>query len=277
MIKIENKEYKVIDAHLHLPWQDKYPTIDEKAIKLQNHMKENDIDYGILIADSILDSNIGNNEECLKVVNNFDNLFLIFGFSPLERIETQLKYAESLIKEKKIVGIKLYPGHEDFSMNDIRIKDIIALCIKYHIPLVLHTEWNNDHYAQYSHPFFIKQLAENNPDLNIVCSHIWNPRVLESFKLTEKLSNVFYDISSFSMGEEFYQNNPETSFPKKDKAIEYLKHIMDVCPERIIFGSDYGSLRIKEHLELVLDSKMKENEINKIIFENANRIYKLGL
>lgn len=85
------------------------------------------------------------------------------------------------------MGIKLHPGHEDFCMNDIRIKEV------------------------------------------------------------------------------------------KDRAIEYLKYIIDICPEKIIFGSDYGSLNIREHFELVLDSGMKENEINKILYENANNIYKLGL
>lgn len=91
------------------------------------------------------------------------------------------------------------------------------VCIKYGVPLFVHTEWNAEYYPQYSHPFFIKQLAENNPDLNIICCHIWNPRVMESFKLTQELS--------------------------------------------------YGSLSIEEHLELVLDGKLKENEINKILKE----------
>lgn len=277
MMKFKDNEYKIIDAHLHLPWQDEYPTIEKKANKLQKEMKENGIDYGIVIADSILDSNIGNNKQCLNAVNNSNNLFLVFGFSPLERIDEQLRLAKTLLKEKKIVGIKLYPGHEDFCMNDIRIKDVKNLCIKYGVPLLVHTEWNAEYYPQYSHPFFIKQLAENNPDLNIICCHIWNPRVMESFKLTQELSNVFYDISSFCMGDQFYSNNPETSFPKKEKAIEYLQHIIDVCPERLMFGSDYGSLNIGEHLELVLKGKLKENEINKILYENANKIFRLGL
>src|SRR5690554_6629653 len=277
MIKHQNSEYKIIDAHLHLPWQDKYSTIEKKTIRLQNEMKKNGVDYGILIADSILDSNIGNNEQCLKVVNDSNNLFLVFGFSPLERIDEQLSFAEVLLGENKIVGIKLYPGHEDFSINDMRIDDVKNLCINYKVPLVVQTEWNDEYYPQYSHPFFIKQLAKNNPDLNIVCSHVWNPRVIKSFSLTKKLPNVFYDISSFCMGEQFYLNNPETPFPNKEKAIEYLQEIIDICPERVMFGSDYGGLSIKEHIELVLDVKLDEGKLYKVFYENANKIFKLGL
>ncbi len=64
-------------------------------------MKKNGVNYGILIADSILDSNIGNNEQCLKVVNDSNNLFLVFGFSPLERIDEQLSFAEVLLGGKR--------------------------------------------------------------------------------------------------------------------------------------------------------------------------------
>lgn len=277
MIKFKNNQYKIIDSHLHLPWQDEYSTIEKKLKRLQREMKENGIDYGVLIADSILDSNIGNNEQCLKAISNSNNLFLIFGFSPLERLDDQLIFARELLEEKKVVGMKLFPGHEDFCMNDPRIKDVINLCIKYEVPLLVHTEWNSEDYPQYSHPYFIKQIAENSPDLNIICCHIWNPRVIESLKLTRELPNVFYDISSFCMGKHYFADYPKTSFPRKEKAIEYLQHLVEVCPERVIFGSDYGSLSIAEHLELVLESKLKEDEIKNILYENANRIFKLGL
>ena len=84
MIKIQNNQYKVIDAHLHLPWQDEFSTTEKKLERLQKEMRNNGIDYGILIADSILESNIGNNEECLCAVSNVNNLFLVFGISPIE-------------------------------------------------------------------------------------------------------------------------------------------------------------------------------------------------
>ncbi len=57
------------------------------------------IDYGILIADSIVESKIGNNEECLSAVSNANNLFLAFGISPIERLNEQLLYCEKLLRE----------------------------------------------------------------------------------------------------------------------------------------------------------------------------------
>ena len=249
MIKIQNNQYKVIDAHLHLPWQDEFSTTEKKLERLQKEMRNNGIDYGILIADSILESNIGNNEECLCAVSNVNNLFLVFGISPIERLGEQLLYCEKLLKDNKVVGIKLFPGHEDFCMNDPRIKDVINLCLKYEVPLLIHTEWNSEEYPQYSHPFFIKQLAQSNSDLNIICCHVWNPRVIESLKLTQEFSNIFYDISSFCM-ENNFREHPKTLFPSKKK-----QPIFEISYENMFGKSallDYGSLSIAEHLELVL-------------------------
>ena len=113
MLNKNNKKFKVIDAHLHLPWQDKYKTVEEKYEYLKYEMNENNIDYGILIADSELESSIGNNKQCLEIVNNNPRLSLVYGFSPLERYEEQLNEVDELLLNKKIVGVKLYPGHED--------------------------------------------------------------------------------------------------------------------------------------------------------------------
>ena len=186
MIIKNNEKYKVIDAHLHLPWQDKYKTISEKHEHLKTEMKLNNIDYGILIADSLLESSIGNNQQCLKVVESDPKLYFVYGFSPLERYDEQLIEVEQLLIKHKTIGIKLYPGHDDFSMNDIRLNKVFILCIKYDVPVVIHTEWNDDCYPQYSHPFFIKQIAEKYTSLRIVCCHIWMGRIMESLKLTEK-------------------------------------------------------------------------------------------
>lgn len=277
MINFNKNQYKIIDAHLHLPWQNEYSTIEEKLERLQKEMNNNGVDYGILIADSILESNIGNNEECLAAVKNTDNLFLIFGFSPLQRLNEQLAYAESLLKEKKIVGIKLFPDHEDFYMNDFRIKDVINICIKYQVPILVHTEWNLKVASQYSHPNFIKELAQSNPDLKIICCHMWNPRIIEGFKITKDLLNVYYDISSFSMGKLFLKDHPESLFPRSEKASQYVNYLMKTIPERVMFGSDYGSLSIEEHIEIVLNAGLNDKEIRKILYENANKIFNLAL
>lgn len=59
---------KIIDGHLHLPWEEKYNTIELKYKKLKDELLKNNIDFGILIADSIIETNIGNNKDILETI-----------------------------------------------------------------------------------------------------------------------------------------------------------------------------------------------------------------
>ena len=269
------KDKLIIDTHVHLPWQDEYSTIEEKKTELKAQMEKNGIDYAIVIADSYLQTNIGSNEEVIDAIKEESSLFCIFGYSPLERQQEQLEQAELYLKKDLIKGIKVYPGHENFSMNDIRLEPVYKLCMKYDVPLVIHTEWNSDRFPQYSHPLFIREIAERYPSLQIVCSHMWLAKAMFCFDMVKDTPNINIDISAFMMGEELLKKY--SSFPDLDKATQILKSIFEYCPERIMYGSDYGSLSMEDHLKLVNNGQFDEEAMNKLLFDNANRIYHLGL
>lgn len=265
---------RIIDAHLHLPWEDAYNTIELKYNRLKKELKANNIEYGILIADSHLETNIGNNSDILELVKRDSKLFMIYGYSPLERQEEQIEEIKAYAKKKYIKGIKLYPGHENFSMNDLSLDKIFKLAIEYNIPIVIHTEWNNDNWPQYSHPLFIKEIAEKYKDIKIVCSHMWTANALFAYSIIKNYKNIYIDISAFRMGVAY---EGKYNFPKLEEAIDILNILTEEIPDRIIFGSDYGSLSILDHIELIEKSKIDKNTKNKLYFENANRLYELHL
>ncbi len=274
MLRKKDKNYKIIDAHLHLPWEDRFKTINEKYEYLKRQMKENQIDHGILIADSEIESSIGNNDQCLEIVEKDSKLSMVYGFSPLQRYDEQMNQLIQLLVEGKVVGVKLYPGHEDFSMNDIRLRDIFEVCIKYDVPLLVHTEWNDDYYPQYSHPFYIKQIAERYAKLNIVCCHIWMGRVLKSIRTTMKQSNVYYDVSSFVASEEYESKYPGV-FPDMDKAVEILNKVLDLVPDKVMFGSDFGTLDISDHVSMVTQCSCSEEKLFNLLSKTAEKVFKL--
>lgn len=275
MITVFNEDYNIIDAHIHLPWQEQYKTIQEKEAYLIDELKRNKIDSAILIADSLLESCIGNNKECLEIVKRNSNLKMVYGFTPLERYDEQLSELQGLLEKQEVVGVKLYPGHEDFCMNDNRLIPFFELCIKYDVPMVIHTEWNWDYYPQYSHPYFISQVAKNYKDLRIVCAHIWIPRSIESIKQTIPYDNVFYDMSSFAFDEEYKTLYPDASFISYEEAIEILNDIIGKNPEKIMFGSDFGTLKIDAHIDIVRRLNISKSNWSKLLFENAKRIYRI--
>lgn len=272
MIKKDNLSYQIIDSHLHLPWQEKYKTIEEKYKYLKKQMTEYKIDHGVLIADSEIDSCIGNNSECLRIVERDDSLSMVYGFSPLERYENQLLELEELLKNGKVIGVKLYPGHEDFAMNDIRLSRVFELCVMYDVPVLIHTEWNDDYYPQYSHPFFINQIAEKYCELKIVCCHIWTRRTLKSLKQTMKNRNVYYDVSSFVASEEYKEKYPNV-FPSMDEAVSLLEKVVELVPDRVMFGSDFGTLEISDHIEMILRADLSNSELKKLLSDTAIKLF----
>jgi len=265
----------IIDAHVHLPWQDEFATIDEKIKELKRTLADNGVEYAVVIADSELESCIGANDEVIQALSKEDKLFCLFGYTPLERQKEQLDQAEAYFKQGLIKGIKVYPGHENFTMNDRRLKPVFDLCIKYNSPLAVHTEWSSDAYPQYSHPLFISEIAKLYPDLNIVCCHMWLSKALFCFEMIKDLPNVYIDVSSFMMGEEMIKKYQ--GFPDLDKAVDILETITAYCEDRIFFGSDYGSLSMEDHLLLVAKWDAHDAVKRKVLFENANRLYRLGL
>jgi len=275
MITIDKKDYKIIDVHTHLPWQDEYKTIKDKEQCLIDELKKNKIDSAVLIADSLSESCIGNNQECFDVVKRNANLKMVYGFTPLERFDEQLTELNEMLEKKEVIGVKLYPGHEDFCMNDPRLNKVFEICIKFDVPIVIHTEWNWDYYPQYSHPFFISQIAEKYKDLRIVCAHIWIPRSIESIKQTIKHDNIFYDMSSFAFDDEYKKLYPKATFITYEKAIEILEEIISKNPDKIMFGSDFGTLKIDAHIEIVSRLNISELNLSKLLFKNAQKIYRI--
>lgn len=273
MIKIRNNNYYMIDAHLHLPWQDDFKTIVDKEKCLIDELNRNNVDRGILIADSLVESSIGNNQECLNVVEKHPHLSMVYGFTPLERYDEQLKEVEELLINKSIIGVKIYPGHDDFSMNDPRLNMVFELCMKYRVPLLIHTEWNHDFYPQYSHPYFIAQIANKFKDLKMICAHIWIPNSLEAIKHTLDCENVYYDMSSFAFDQDYRKLYPKANLIPIDESIKILNNLLIKIPDRIMFGSDFGTLKIDEHIDLVKKLSISDQTLQLLLCENAKKIY----
>jgi len=217
----------------------------------------------IVISDSELSSVIGTPQECVDLFKNDKNIFVIGGISPLIDYKARLSQLEELLFNQLIVGLKLYPGHETFYMDDSRLDRVFQLCIKYDVPLAVHTGWDN---AQYNHPKFFAKIAEDYPDLRIVICHLYWPNIDFCYEMTSTYPNIYYDISSLAY---------ETECLEKTRVS--LNRIAKRNVERIVFGSDYGACKIKDHIDLVESLDLEKCKKQLIYHDNAVNLYKLKL
>jgi len=139
----------IIDAHMHLPVYSGLETLEDKKIQLLFScwltLKEIKFLLPVVMADSELQSAIGNNEECVNLFSDCDNVFVVAGISPLIDFQNNLNRIENYLCQKKIVGVKLYPGHEQFYLNDPRLESVFLLCEAFDVPVAVHTGWDNPH------------------------------------------------------------------------------------------------------------------------------------
>jgi len=157
-------------------------------------------------------------------------------------ISPQLAELEGFLKEKKIVGIKMYPGYEHFYASDKIVFPVAELCQKYNAPLIFHTGDVDDSVAtsvlKYSHPIHVDELAVTYPECKIIIAHFGFPYLLEAANVVSKNKNVFTDISATIV----QTKNTIDAENLLNQYIVDLKRVFAYFPDirrKVMFGTDY--------------------------------------
>lgn len=246
---------KYIDAHCHLPYSDE--TLEEKKEIIKKVWKDLNIEKSIVISDSLQTSTIGNNDECLKLFEKEENVKICLGVN----LETDLSHLEDLISENRnrVAGIKLFPGHEDYHIDNPKVKDIIKICLKNNLPLLIHTGWENvDHCSE----IMIEDIAKEFRELTIVLCHCFYPNIKECFDTFEKYKNIKFDLSSVA--------DKKTDI---DKFAEPISIFAQKNYKRILFGTDFQCCDIYLHKQLVEALKISNFKKHFIRYKNALKLY----
>lgn len=251
----------IIDAHVHLPVVDGCISLQQKKERLLFEMTKNQVSKCIVISDSDITSPIGTVDECVELFKDTENIYVVGGISPFFDYQTQLVKLKDYLEKKMIIGIKLFTGHESFYLTDNRISEVYDLAIRYDVPVLFHSGWDN---SQYSAASVVAKMAEGNSELKLVCCHCFYPNICECQELI-RYSNVYFDISSIA-----------DELALLEEIESEIKKLIHMIPTRVLFGSDYSGCNQVHHIELVrrlgLDKRTEE-----LVFEkNATRLYLLN-
>ena len=251
----------IFDAHLHLPCFDEHASFEEKKQHLLRDLAAAGVGGGIVISDSETSSPIGTPEECAALFADTENIFVMAGSSPLIDYEARLRSIDLLLRERKAVALKLFPGHEAYDLDDSRLEPVFALCEQHNVPLAVHSGWDN---PQYNRPRYFAQIARAHPALRIVICHLCWPDIDQCFDETAIFPNVYYDISSLA-----------DDVDALASTVASLRKIAATRADRLIFGSDYGDCSISDHVQLVRALGLGEREEQMIFAGNAMKLYQL--
>ena len=269
-MKDREKHAMIIDAHLHLPVVSETRTYAQAKKALLTDLEKHHIDYAILIPDNFPNSPIGDVDTCLKLVEGEPNLFLMGTIDIQCHGEAWIRKLETLIIERKIVGMKIFPGHDPIYPTDPRLFPVYALCQRYGVPMVIHTGWNSGHpeVAKYNDPKYIVQVAQDYPSLKIVIAHYFWPEVEYCYALTHAYPNIYFDTSGLA-DQEVIQ---ATGLVKIQSVL--VKTLND-NPEKVVFGTDYAMCDHQDHIDLIMALPVSAEVQEQIFWRNAVKLFKL--
>jgi len=219
-------------------------------------------------------------EDLIKFTDTKDNLYPVGTVDVDGDIEQQLEFSKKLFDDKKLFGIKLYPGYQYFYPADDKIHPIAELCQKYNKPLIFHSgdiyDPENSAILKYSHPVHIDELAVKFPKCKIVVSHVGFPYHLETANIVSKNENVFTEISG-TLVECDSKKEAKNMLNQYSKDLERVFNYFSDIKSRIMFGTDYGGEdiplnQIEPYVKLV-KKLFNKKEQESVFYRLAEEVY----
>jgi uncharacterized protein len=263
---------KRIDCHVHLNAYNKNQSSNlQKRLKnLKDVMAENKIDYSIILSSYLINSQRPSTYTLIKLIENCDNFRIVAGFSADNNSDEDLRKCRKWLQDGKIVGFKLYCGYEHYFPQDKKYKKIYEIAQEFDVPVFVHCgdTFSDKAKLKYAHPLNVDEVAVDNPGVKIIICHLGNPWILDCQEILYKTKNVYADISGLFYGV------PSREYMKLlvSKVKELFNYVSN--PHRVIFGTDWPISDIRSYLKLVSKLGLSQTDMELLMFENANKIFK---
>lgn len=262
---------RIIDAHLHLFEPEAYKKEGGPAGKYTELYKKLGIEAGIVMG----------NQPLTKDAYDFPAAFrYCIGIGDFERSlapdGAMLAAAEDHLRRRECVGIKIYTGYAPVYAGDSSLFPYYRLAGKYGKPVAFHTGMTAGSMGllKYSHPLTVDEAASAFPGVQFVLCHFGNPFLDEAAAVMEKNKNVAADLSGLLEGvtdlDRYFTHHAHYA----ERLRMWMRYIED--DSRFMFGTDYPAVDIENYVEFI-SRLVDEESLEKVLFDNANRIYGLGL
>lgn len=232
------------------------------------------------------------NQELLSRVGQ-NQQFLVFGsLDVMNNLEAGVKELRQLLQARMIVGIKLYPGYQDFQTIE-RVVPVLQLAREFTVPVMIHTGelhyccpkeqrdsgqgkcgsicWI-DRLQWQAEPQWLAQMPRRFPDVRFIFSHLGNPYFDQLIEVMRELPNVYTDISG-----QFLSGTSEDTAAYLAAICEKVEQFLAVpgVEDRLLFGTDFPIQSYASSIEIVDRLKVTERVKEKIRWQNAAKLLNL--
>lgn len=265
----------IIDSHVHISIYDGNAKSLRKAFDLfLKEMERNGVEAAIIIPDNIEGSdNIVDLDKAIGLIGDRRNLFLLGSPQIIQRGSSELERYRKLLEEGRIKGLKFFPGHDPYYPTDERCLPYYELCEELDVPVLFHTGENSgdSDCAKWNDPKYIVEVARRYPQLKVIITHYYWPRMDYCYEITKDIPNIYFETAAMA----------DEEVVEKSGGIEKIKEILRKTiadrPGKVIFGTDWPMCDVGRHIELVKSLGLGRETEEGIFSGNAIRIYRLAL
>ena len=265
----------IIDSHVHISiFGDNAKTLEGAFDLLLADMEENGIDFAIVIPDNIEnDNSIADLSKAMQLTKESKNIFLLGSPQIIQKGSSEVNKYSKLLKERKILGLKFFPGHDPYYPNDERCSPYYEMCQKLNVPVVFHTGENSgdSECAKFNDPKYIVEIARNFSQLKIIITHYYWPKLDYCYQLTRNVNNIYFELAAMA-DEEVVEKSGGI-----EKVREILLKTVNDRPDKVIYGTDWPMCKMKNHVDLVKSLNLEKKLEDKIFYNNSIKAYNLPL
>jgi len=235
----------MIDHHYHLTNRN----FEKDLITLQENMDMYNIDKVITLASYFPRKGSGlSNYRLFHGIQNIDNVYMLTSLDFEYYFYQHLNEVEALLKENKVLGIKIYTGYQNIKIDKLeKVLDLAKGKI-----VMFHTGFCHKQEQETFNPALLVNVIEKYPEITFILSHLGNPHLIEMSDLINRYKNVYTDMSGLMDKEEDWERAKE--------AIDFIVKFGD--KKKILFGSDFpvqtheNSFRLVKEYMFILENSV---------------------
>jgi uncharacterized protein len=274
---------RILDVHLHcsdleddeLIRYARFNGLQYTLSELLKLMDEYHVERGLLMSPPIRGGSIASNSRIVELCKRGGNkLFPVLTAEPSKdhvfSVLTTAKENDGYVK-----GFKIRLGYVRVYADDPVFDPLYDYAQSKNLPVMFHTgdtAFSNGSLV-HAHPLTIDRLANGREELKIVICHFGNPWMSDVGELIYKHANVYADISGLVAGEggKYSDLYLESLASKVSDAIYFAGG-----SEKVMFGTDYPVETFSAGLNLVEHLKIEEDDVDKILYRNALKVFFSG-
>lgn len=266
----------LIDCHTHLNVYDANNPIPlkENLERLYKSMEESGVAHSVVLSSYKVTPGRPHIDELIKTIDGDKRITLVEGLRWRGEERTDLFRMEERIRDGLVKGIKIYPGYENYAINDPSLEAAFRIAEKYDVPVMIHTgdTYSKTAKVRNAHPLLVDDVAVDFPNVKFVICHLGNPWFQDTAQVLYKNDNVYADISGLTLGDFEYQFEKYMLARVKDM-IRY----MGKPGKQLMFGSDWPLAGMKSYANFLRGLDLTDEQIENISWRTSAALFKIQI